>query len=70
MQLGRSDASLGILLKQSADKTFSAVDPAVSGLYIDGDVRAITQVKNKIGESIIVVAKNNDAVQVLKVNNK
>ncbi|CAN5593489.1 VCBS repeat-containing protein [soil metagenome] len=70
LQLGRSDASLGVLLKQSADKTFTAVDPAVSGLYIDGDVRAITQLKNKAGENIIIIAKNNDAVQVLKVNNK
>ena len=44
--------------------------PAISGLYIDGDVRAITQVKNKTGESMIIIAKNNDDVQVLKVNNK
>jgi hypothetical protein len=39
-------------------------------LYIDGDVRAIAQVKNKTGENIIVVAKNNDNVQVLKTDNK
>lgn len=70
VQLGRSDASLGLLLKGSGSSNFSAVDPSVSGAYIDGDVRAMTELKNKAGESLIVVAKNNDAVQVLKVNGK
>lgn len=70
VQLGRSDASLGVLLMQLADKTFTAMDPAVSGLYIGGDVRGITQVKNNAGENVIVIAKNNEAVQVLKVSNK
>jgi len=70
VQLGRSDASLGLLLKGNADGTFSSIDPSVSGVYIDGDVRAMIQIKNKAGENLIVVAKNNDAVQVLKVKRK
>ena len=70
VQLGRSDASLGLLLKGTHDGSFKPVDPTISGVYIDGDVRAITQAKNKAGESLVVIAKNNDAVQVLKVNNK
>lgn len=70
VQLGQSDASLGVLLKGSTDGKFSALDPSFSGVYVDGDVRAMVEVKNKAGESLIVVAKNNDAVQVLKVNGK
>lgn len=70
VQLGRSDASLGLVLTGSANGKFSAVDPSVSGAFIDGDVRAMLQVKNKSGDNLIVVAKNNDAVQVLKVNGK
>lgn len=68
VQLGRSDASLGVLLKGTANSSFEAVEPSLSGLFMDGDVRAITRVKNKNGESMIVVAKNDDAVQVIKVN--
>jgi hypothetical protein len=67
VQLGRSDASLGLLMKGKLKDDFEVVEPSVSGIYIDGDVRATVQLKNRAGEYIIVVAKNNDAVQVLKV---
>ena len=70
VQLGRSDASLGLFMKQSADGKFSSIDPSVSGVYIDGDVRGMVTVKNRSGEILIVVAKNNDAVQVLKPTGK
>lgn len=70
VQLGRSDASLGLLMKQNAGGTFVPVDPTISGVYIDGDVRAMVTVKNKSGENIIVIAKNNDAVQVIKANGR
>ncbi len=70
VQLGRSDASLGLLLKGSPDGKFSPVDPSLSGVYIDGDVRAMVQIKNKSGTDLIVVAKNDNAVQVLKVNGR
>ncbi|MEO6547763.1 MAG: FG-GAP-like repeat-containing protein, partial [Ferruginibacter sp.] len=66
VQLGRSDASLGLLMKQSAAGVFTAIDAAVSGVYIDADVRAMVTIKNNAGENIIVIAKNNDGVQVLK----
>lgn len=70
VQLGRSDASLGTLLKAQANGDFLAIDPFVSGIYIDGDIRAMVKVKNKSGEKIIVIAKNNDAAEVLKLNKK
>ncbi|MBS1935724.1 MAG: VCBS repeat-containing protein, partial [Bacteroidetes bacterium] len=65
--LGQCDASLGLLLKGNNNKLFEAVDPFISGCYIDGDVRAMTEVKTKSGEKLIIVAKNNSAVQVLKL---
>ena len=70
VQLGRSDASLGLLMKGQGNENFLAVDPTLSGVYIDGDVRAMTAIKNKLGETLIIVAKNNDAVQVLKAKEK
>jgi enediyne biosynthesis protein E4 len=70
VQLGRADASYGVLLKQEGNSSFSVIDPALSGLYMDGDVRAVLLVRNKAGENMIIAAKNNDAVQVLKLNRK
>jgi hypothetical protein len=66
-QWGQCDASLGLLLKGRGGN-FQPVDASASGCYIGGDVRAMVEVKNKAGENMIIIAKNNDAVQVLKVN--
>ena len=57
-------------MKSQGNENFLAVDPTLSGVYIDGDVRAMTAIKNKLGETLIIVAKNNDAVQVLKAKEK
>jgi len=71
-QLGRCDASLGVLLKGSAgaEGQFRAVDPEDSGCYIGGDVRGMVEIKNGAGGKWIIVAKNDDLVQILKVNEK
>jgi hypothetical protein len=69
-QLGRCDASLGLLMKGVAGAGYQPVDPAVSGLYIGGDVRRLVEIKNPSGQKLLVIAKNDDAVQVLKVNSK
>jgi hypothetical protein len=68
-QLGRCDASLGLLLKGGASG-FQPVDAPVSGLYIGGDVRRVLEIKNPSGSRLLVIAKNDDAVQVLKVNSR
>ena len=69
-QLGACDASLGLLLKGRTDGTFEPVDPAISGLYAGGDVRRIIEIRTFSGEKLLVIGKNNDAVQVLKINTK
>ena len=50
----------------TGNNIFNAVDPTVSGVYIDGDVRAMTSIKNNSGEELVIIAKNNESVQVLK----
>ncbi len=52
VQLGRSDASLGVVLTASADGGFQSVDPNAMGAYVGGDVRAMVQVKNAKGEKV------------------
>ena len=69
-QLGRSDASLGVLLKGKGDGNFEAVANDKLGLYIDGDVRNMVMVQNASKEKLLIVARNNDAVQVVKLKNE
>jgi hypothetical protein len=64
-QLGRCDASLGMLLRGPG---LQAVDPALSGCYIGGDVRGMVEVRAAAGGRMLIIAKNDNAVQVLKVN--
>jgi len=70
IQLGKCDASFGTLLKGKGHGIYEAIDNSETGCYADGDVRKIVEVKNKKGERLLIVAKNDAAVQVLKLNDK
>jgi hypothetical protein len=67
VQLGQTDAGLGLLLVGNGKGDFKAVPPYDSGLYIDGDVRNMIEIKGAIKK--IIVVKNNDKVQLLKTTN-
>ena len=69
-QLGRSDASLGLFLKGKGDGNFETVANDKLGLYIDGDVRNMVMLENASKEKLLIVARNNDAVQVVKLKNE
>lgn len=64
VQLGREDAGKGVLLKYNKTNGFAAA--GLSGVKIDGDVRDMISVKMKNGKELIVVAKNNGPIQVIK----
>ena len=64
--LGRYDASYGLLLSGMGDGRFSSVDMERSGLMIEGQVRHIGWLRQADGKRIIVVARNNDKLQVLR----
>ncbi|HET9775814.1 MAG TPA: FG-GAP-like repeat-containing protein, partial [Gemmatimonadaceae bacterium] len=65
--LGRADASYGLMLHGDGKGGFSAVDMPRSGIAIDGQIRAIRALKSD-GRILIVVARNNDKVVVLRPN--
>jgi hypothetical protein len=69
-QLGRSDASLGLLLKGKGDGSFEAFSNDKLGLYIDGDIRNMVMLQNGSKEKLFIIARNNDAVQVVKLKNE
>jgi len=68
VQLGRCDASLGVLLKGKGNNVFEPVLHSTSGLYIDGEVRRIVSLQNEKKQSLIIMAKNNGNVEIIKEN--
>jgi hypothetical protein len=63
---GRYDASYGLLLHGDGRGGFAAVDMERSGLAIDGQVRRMAVLKRANGERVILVARNNDRLQVIR----
>ena len=64
--LGRYDASFGLLLSGTGDGRFAAVDVEQSGLMIAGQVRHLGLVQRADGSRLIVVARNDDKLQILR----
>ena len=60
-QVGRHDASRGVLLLGSADGNFTYIAPKHSGLYVKGEVRDSRLLKTAGGFKLLI-ARNNDTV--------
>jgi hypothetical protein len=66
--VGRMDASYGLWMKGDGKGGFIPVRPVQSGWITDGDVKDLKFVENKIIGKLMLVARNSDSLQVLKVN--
>jgi enediyne biosynthesis protein E4 len=66
-EVGRYDASYGITLFGDAEHRFNYIKPAISGLFIKGEVRDVKEIPTGKG-NYIVVARNNDSLQIFKKN--
>jgi hypothetical protein len=64
---GRYDASYGVLLHGTGGGQFAAIDLTASGLVLDGEVRHLRALRGAHGRRLIVVARNNDTLRVLRV---
>jgi enediyne biosynthesis protein E4 len=65
--IGRYDASYGLLLRGTGDGRFTPVEMEPSGIRIDGEVRDMKELRGARGERLIVVARNDGRVLVLRV---
>jgi hypothetical protein len=66
-QWGQSDAGLGSLIQFSKD-SIKTLPNSETGLFVGGDVRQSVVIKNAENKKLIIVAKNNEPVQVLKTS--
>ena len=65
----RNDASNGLFLKGDGSGNFEDIEGKDSGLFVPGDVKDMTRIKIK-GEDYILVSKNSDFIQFVKINDK
>ncbi len=64
VETGRADAGTGLYLKGEGGGTFTPVLPRDSGFMADRDVRDMALLRNAAGKTLILVANNNDRLQV------
>ena len=65
----RSDAGTGVLLLGDGDGGFSTINKGTNGFFASGDAKKIIKMKINNTETI-VVANNNDTLQLFEWNTK
>lgn len=68
-EVGRYDASYGVLMSGDGKGNFSTIPIEQSGLSIDGQIRDFMEINTSKG-SFLLVARNNDSALFYKVNGK
>jgi hypothetical protein len=64
---GRHDASYGVVLRGDGGGHFGVLDFSQTGLVLDGQARHIKVLRQASGGRLIVVARNDDTLQVLRL---
>jgi hypothetical protein len=64
VETGRADAGTGLFLQGNGDGTFVPVLPRESGFIADRDVRDMALLRGATGKTLILVANNDDQLQV------
>ncbi|MEO6837408.1 MAG: VCBS repeat-containing protein [Ginsengibacter sp.] len=67
-EVGRFDASYGVTLLGDKQNHFNYIRPAKSGLFVRGEVRDVNEIPTQNG-NYILMARNNDSLQIFKKNN-
>ncbi len=65
-EIGKYDASYGLLLKGDGKNNFAPIPVSESGFFVQGEARDIISIQLANQKEIIIIAKNNEAIQVLE----
>ncbi len=63
---GRYDASYGLVLRGDGAGGYETIDMETSGLVVEGEVRDMKWLRRGNGERVILVARNDDSLRVLR----
>jgi enediyne biosynthesis protein E4 len=66
-QWGRSDAGLGNTVRFHKEGRIEVMPAIQTGLYLSGDVRQTAVIRNANGKRLLIVARNDEPVQVLEI---
>jgi len=67
---GWQDSSFGTLLIGNGDGTFKSTDYETSGFYIDGDAKALVNIKRSDGSHAILASKNDGRLEAFSTSSK
>ncbi|RKR14333.1 VCBS repeat protein [Maribacter vaceletii] len=66
----RQDASFGTYLQKDKNNFYKVIEPSKTGLYISGEITNAKNISLTNNEKGILIVKNNDNLQLIKVNNR
>lgn len=66
-EVGRYDASYGVTLEGNGNGAYKYIRPIKSGLFIKGQVRDVKEIQSG-KEPLILIARNNDSLQIFRIN--
>ncbi|MBS1669406.1 MAG: VCBS repeat-containing protein [Bacteroidetes bacterium] len=69
-QTGRFDANYGTTYLSDSKNQLNYMEPKESGLFVRGEARDIAPIKTANGDTMIIVAMNNDALYLFKKEKK
>ena len=61
---GRYDALTGVYLAGDRQGTFRVLPTAESGFFVDGDAKAIAEIRGANGDALVAVTQNQDSLRV------
>ena len=63
----RLDNGSGLVLLSDTKSNYTALNSTETGLYIDGDIKSLSLFKGKDGPPMLVAAKNNAPLSVVRI---
>jgi enediyne biosynthesis protein E4 len=69
-QTGRFDANYGTTYLSDSKNQLNYMEPKESGLFVRGEARDIAPIKTANGDTMIIVAMNNEALYLFKKEKK